>query len=56
MTLGGASIQPTGGTGSFGKRFVARMLEQYSPARLVEGDSSVDVMLSPNEPNFIVGG
>ena len=35
MKLDGASILLTGGTGSFGKRFVARVMGQYRPARLV---------------------
>lgn len=35
MTFDGASILLTGGTGSFGKRFVRRVLSQYKPARLV---------------------
>ncbi len=35
MNLDGASLVVTGGTGSFGKRFVKRVLERYSPARLV---------------------
>jgi UDP-N-acetylglucosamine 4,6-dehydratase len=34
VNLDGASILLTGGTGSFGKRFVARVMEQYKPARL----------------------
>ncbi|MCC7418353.1 MAG: UDP-N-acetylglucosamine 4,6-dehydratase (inverting) [Acidobacteria bacterium] len=35
MDLNGASILLTGGTGSFGKRFVKRVLERYRPGRLV---------------------
>lgn len=35
MNFNGTSILLTGGTGSFGKRFVARVMEQYQPARLV---------------------
>jgi UDP-N-acetylglucosamine 4,6-dehydratase len=35
VNFDGASILLTGGTGSFGKRFVARVLEQHRPARLV---------------------
>ena len=35
MTLDGASILVTGGTGSFGKQFVATVLERFSPRRLV---------------------
>ncbi len=35
MTFDGTSILLTGGTGSFGKRFVARVLEKFQPARLV---------------------
>lgn len=33
--LNGKSILVTGGTGSFGKRFIATLLERYSPARVV---------------------
>ena len=35
MDFDGASILLTGGTGSFGKRFVKRVLEKSKPARLV---------------------
>ena len=35
MTLDGASILVTGGTGSFGKQFVATVLERFRPQRLV---------------------
>jgi UDP-N-acetylglucosamine 4,6-dehydratase/5-epimerase len=35
MDLNGASILLTGGTGSFGKRFVKRVLDKYKPSRLV---------------------
>jgi UDP-N-acetylglucosamine 4,6-dehydratase len=35
MDLNGASILLTGGTGSFGKRFVKRVFERYRPSRLV---------------------
>ena len=35
MNLDGMSLVVTGGTGSFGKRFVRRVLKDYSPARLV---------------------
>ena len=35
MTLDGASILVTGGTGSFGKQFVATVLERFRPRRLV---------------------
>ena len=35
MNLDGTSLIVTGGTGSFGKRFVRRVLQEYSPARLV---------------------
>jgi UDP-N-acetylglucosamine 4,6-dehydratase len=35
VNFDGASILLTGGTGSFGKRFVKRVLAEYSPARLV---------------------
>lgn len=35
MNFDGASILLTGGTGSFGKRFVSRIMQQYKPARLV---------------------
>jgi UDP-N-acetylglucosamine 4,6-dehydratase/5-epimerase len=35
VNFDGASILLTGGTGSFGKRFVARVLERFKPARLV---------------------
>jgi UDP-N-acetylglucosamine 4,6-dehydratase len=35
VSLDGASILLTGGTGSFGKRFVKRVLERFAPARLV---------------------
>lgn len=31
----GANILVTGGTGSFGKRFIATLLERYSPSRIV---------------------
>ena len=34
-SLEGASLLLTGGTGSFGKRFVKRVLEQEKVARLV---------------------
>jgi UDP-N-acetylglucosamine 4,6-dehydratase/5-epimerase len=34
VTLEGASILLTGGTGSFGKRFVSRVLDEHKPARL----------------------
>ena len=34
-TLEGASILITGGTGSFGKEFLARVLESHSPSRIV---------------------
>ena len=34
MTLEGASILLTGGTGSFGKQFIARVLAEHRPARL----------------------
>ena len=33
--LEGKSILITGGTGSFGKRFVAKVLERYKPARVI---------------------
>jgi UDP-N-acetylglucosamine 4,6-dehydratase/5-epimerase len=33
--LKGANILVTGGTGTFGKTFLARLLDQYDPARLV---------------------
>lgn len=33
--LNGKSVLVTGGTGSFGKRFIATLLERYSPARVV---------------------
>lgn len=33
--LDGKSILITGGTGSFGKRFVAKVLERYKPARVI---------------------
>ena len=35
MDLTGASILLTGGTGSFGKRFVKRVFERFQPSRLV---------------------
>ena len=35
MTLDGASILVTGGTGSFGNRFVAALLRAHRPRRLV---------------------
>lgn len=35
MSLEGASILLTGGTGSFGKRFIKRVLAAHAPARLV---------------------
>jgi UDP-N-acetylglucosamine 4,6-dehydratase len=35
MTLDGASILVTGGTGSFGQRFVATLLREHRPRRLV---------------------
>lgn len=35
MNLDGASILVTGGTGSFGARFVSRVLERWKPDRLV---------------------
>ncbi len=35
LDLNDASILVTGGTGSFGKRFIARVLERYKPRRLV---------------------
>ncbi|MFQ5596596.1 MAG: UDP-N-acetylglucosamine 4,6-dehydratase (inverting) [Nitrospiria bacterium] len=35
MTLAGKTILVTGGTGSFGKRFVQTMLSKYSPKRLI---------------------
>jgi UDP-N-acetylglucosamine 4,6-dehydratase len=35
VNLDGASILVTGGTGSFGKRFVKQVLERYRPQRLV---------------------
>ena len=35
MTLDGASILVTGGTGSFGKEFVATVLARFAPRRLV---------------------
>ena len=35
LSLDGASILVTGGTGSFGQAFVARMLARHRPARLV---------------------
>ena len=35
MDLNGASILLTGGTGSFGKRFVKRVFERFKPGRLV---------------------
>ena len=33
--LNGKSILITGGTGSFGKAFVRRVLDDYSPRRLI---------------------
>lgn len=35
MSLNGKNILITGGTGSFGSRFVNRVLTDYSPERLV---------------------
>lgn len=35
FTLDGKSILVTGGTGSFGKRFIATVLERYQPERIV---------------------
>lgn len=35
MNINGSSILITGGTGSFGKRFIKLMLEKFSPRRLV---------------------
>ncbi len=35
MNINGSSILVTGGTGSFGKRFIKLLLEKYSPRRLV---------------------
>jgi len=35
LSLNGASLLITGGTGSFGQRFVERVLEGYSPKRLI---------------------
>jgi len=35
FTLDGKSILVTGGTGSFGKRFIATVLERYDPERIV---------------------
>lgn len=35
MNLDGMNILLIGGTGSFGKRFVKRVLGSYNPARLV---------------------
>ena len=35
MNLDGANILVTGGTGSFGKRFVTRVLERWKPERLI---------------------
>ena len=35
MSLNGANILVTGGTGSFGKHFVRRVLESYEPERLI---------------------
>jgi UDP-N-acetylglucosamine 4,6-dehydratase (inverting) len=35
FTLDGSSILVTGGTGSFGRRFIATVLERYSPKRIV---------------------
>jgi len=35
IDLNGASILVTGGTGSFGQRFVSRILNEYKPSRVV---------------------
>ncbi|MFQ6031145.1 MAG: polysaccharide biosynthesis protein, partial [Dehalococcoidia bacterium] len=35
MNLDGANILITGGTGSFGKKFVGRVLENYRPEQLI---------------------
>jgi len=35
LSLNGASLLITGGTGSFGQKFVERVLEQHSPRRLI---------------------
>jgi len=35
FTLDGTSLLVTGGTGSFGKRFIATVLERYNPSRVV---------------------
>jgi len=35
MSLNGKTILVTGGTGSFGKRFVSTILEQYKPEKLI---------------------
>ncbi len=41
--LDGASVLVTGGTGSFGKAFIKRVLAHYSPAKLI--------VLSRDEPD-----
>src|SRR5436190_4431574 len=35
LNLDGVSILVTGGTGSFGRRFIRTVLERYKPARLI---------------------
>ena len=35
VDLNGKSILVTGGTGSFGQRFVRTVLERYKPAKLI---------------------
>lgn len=35
FTLDGASVLVTGGTGSFGQRFIARILDRYEPDRVI---------------------